>query len=92
MGSNVIDKTEQNTKQSQGELRFIPALFSEEDAAAYLGISKSMLRSLGMRRKKMGRRRLYVRADLDDFWQDLPYEGHEVPLQTNVDNWFATNG
>ncbi len=52
-----------------------PALLGEDDAARYLGIGKTTLRGLGLKRRKLGGRRLYDRRDLDAFADALPYEG-----------------
>ena len=52
-----------------------PALFSEDDAAAYLGVSKTKLRDENIPRRIWGGRKLYLRDDLDDFARSLPYEG-----------------
>ncbi len=54
------------------------ALLSETDAAYYLGIGKTNLRSLGLPRKKLGSRRLYHVNDLDEFANSLPYDGEEM--------------
>ena len=51
-----------------------PALLSERDAAAYLGISPSKLRTLKLPRRVLDRRRLYDRADLDSYVASLPYD------------------
>lgn len=49
-------------------------LLGEADAALWLGISKSTLRSLGIRRRVLGARRLYDLRDLAAFRDSLPYE------------------
>jgi len=54
---------------------FIPRLLPSPAAAAYLGVSESMLRKLGIRRKEQGAKRLYDRTDLDAHADELPYEG-----------------
>lgn len=53
---------------------FAPRLLGERDAARYLGISATTLRSLGLRRRVLGARRLYDRTDLDAFANSLAYE------------------
>ena len=53
----------------------LPGLLSEAGAAAYLGISTSNLRKLGLPRRVLGGRRLYDRRDLDTYIGSLPYEG-----------------
>ena len=52
-----------------------PRLMPAPIAAAYLGVSESKLRSLPIRRKVLDGKRLYERADLDDFADKLDYEG-----------------
>ncbi|WIY27509.1 DNA-binding protein [Parasedimentitalea psychrophila] len=54
---------------------FIPRLLPSPAAAAYLGVSESMLRKLGIPRKEQGAKRLYDRSDLDAHADELPYEG-----------------
>ena len=54
---------------------FTPRLLPSPAAAAYLGVSESMLRQLGIRRKEQGAKRLYDRSDLDAHADELPYEG-----------------
>ena len=54
------------------------ALLSASDAARYLGIGTTSLRSLNLPRKKLGGRRLYHVNDLNDFVESLPYENEEA--------------
>ena len=54
------------------------ALLSAADAAYYLGVGTTTLRSLGLPRKKLGRKRLYVITDLDEFVDSLPYDIEEA--------------
>ncbi len=68
----------------------LPALLGETDAARYLGIGTTTLRGLGIKRRKLGGRRLYDRRDLDAFADALPYEGEGV--QDAADQWLAENG
>ena len=56
-----------------------PPLVREADAAEYLGVSRTKLRQLGLRRKVLGGKRLYHKPDLDAYIANLPY--HE-PLET----------
>ena len=53
---------------------FTPRLLPSPAAAAYLGVSESMLRNLGIPRKEQGAKRLYNRSDLDAHADALPYE------------------
>ncbi|MEM1345750.1 MAG: helix-turn-helix domain-containing protein [Pseudomonadota bacterium] len=53
---------------------FLPRAMGEADAAKYIGLSPTTLRSLGIPRRVYGSRRLYERADLDDFLNNLPFE------------------
>lgn len=52
-----------------------PRLMPAPVAAAYIGVSESKLRTLPIRRKVLDGKRLYERADLDDFVDRLDYEG-----------------
>ena len=55
-----------------------PALLNEKDACAFLGrISETKLRELGISRRKLGRRRLYDRRDLEAYVESLPYEDED---------------
>ena len=54
------------------------ALMSEQDAAQYLGISKTNLRSLNIQRKMLRSRRLYLVHDLNEFVDSLPYENEDA--------------
>lgn len=54
-----------------------PRLMPSPVAAAYLGVSESTLRQLGLPRKACGAKRLYERADLDAFADSLPYEASD---------------
>jgi hypothetical protein len=58
-------------------ITFAPRLLGQDEAARYLAISATTLRSLGIPRRVLGARRLYDRIDLDRFAADLPYEGQE---------------
>lgn len=53
---------------------FPPRLMPSPTAAYYLGVSESTLRKLEIRRKSRGAKRLYDKADLDDYIDRLPYE------------------
>lgn len=53
---------------------FVPRLLSSPNAAYYLGISETNLRGLDIPRKMRGGKRLYDKADLDNFADQLPYE------------------
>ncbi|WP_041527275.1 hypothetical protein [Paracoccus aminophilus] len=59
----------------RAEIAFAPRLLAEPEAARYLGMSATMLRSLGLPRKEARSKRLYDRFDLDDYASALPYEG-----------------
>lgn len=56
-------------------LEFIPRLMPAPQAAHYLGVSESTLRTLGIARKMIGSKRLYDRHVLDLLADDLPNEG-----------------
>lgn len=57
-------------------------LLSESDAASFLGIGRTKLRTLGLKRKILGGRKLYPVSDLKEYVDLLPYEGEEAE---NVD-------
>ena len=61
-----------------------PRLLGAAEAAAYLGISETTLRGLGLPRRTLGGRKLYDRLTLDAFASDLPIDG-EAPESTEVD-------
>lgn len=56
-------------------LDFAPLLMPAPQAAHYLGVSVSMLRTLPIPRRILGAKRLYLRTELDAFAFDLPTEG-----------------
>lgn len=56
------------------DLTFAPRLLSSARAAAYLGISETTLRTLGLPRRILGTRRLYDRYELDAFADGLEAE------------------
>ena len=66
-----------------------PALLSERDAAHYLGISPSKLRSLGLPRRKLDGRRLYDRVDLDAYVSTLPYDTESDQACRDADRAFG---
>lgn len=56
-------------------ITFLPRLLPAPEAAAYLGISPTMLRGLDIPRRMLGGKRVFDRLDLDAFASGLPYEG-----------------
>lgn len=60
------------------DLNFPPRLLSSTRAAAYLGISETTLRTLGLPRRILGKRRLYDRYELDAFADGLEVEDSEA--------------
>lgn len=60
------------------DLTFPPRLLSSVRAAAYLGISETTLRTLGLPRRVLGKRRLYDRYELDAFADGLEVEDSEA--------------
>lgn len=57
------------------DISFAPRLLPTPEAAAYLGVSETMLRGLPIPRKMLGAKRLYDRLVLDEFASSLPTEG-----------------
>lgn len=60
------------------EFPFTPRLLSSALAAGYLGISETHLRTLGLPRRVLGKRRLYDRYELDAFVDGLEFEDSEA--------------
>ncbi|MFN8684153.1 helix-turn-helix domain-containing protein [Paracoccus sp. P2] len=60
------------------EPAFAPRLLPAPEAAHYLGISETKLRSLGLPRRMLGGKRLYDRLALDEYASGLPIEGEDV--------------
>jgi hypothetical protein len=56
---------------------FPPRLMPSPVAAHYLGVSESKLRTLSLRRRQLGAKRVYDKADLDAYADTLPYEEQE---------------
>ena len=56
-------------------LEFVPRLLAAPEAARYIGVSESTLRTLGIPRRLLGAKRLYDRIDLDAYASGLPVEG-----------------
>ena len=54
---------------------FPPRLMPSPQAAHYLGVSESTLRTLEIIRRKLKGKRVYDKADLDAYADSLPYEG-----------------
>lgn len=63
-------------------LEFVPRLLPVDQAAHYLGVSKSKLLTLSLPRKELGSKRLYDRQDLDEFAANLPYASAKEDRQT----------
>lgn len=61
----------------RASIPFVPRLMTAPDAAAYLGMSPSRLRTLPIPRKVDGAKRLYDARDLDEYAAALPYEGDQ---------------
>lgn len=56
-------------------LEFVPRLLPAPEAARYLGVSESTLRTLDIPRRVLGAKRLYDRIALDAYASDLPIDG-----------------
>lgn len=59
---------------ARAALSYPPRLLPAPEAAAYLGISASTLRSLPIPRRVLGGRKLYDRIDLEAYASGLPTE------------------
>lgn len=58
-------------------LTFTPRLMPAQQAAHYIGVSVSTLRSLEIPRKIQGSKRLYDRLDLDAYADNLATDGED---------------
>lgn len=67
---------------------FTPLLLTAPAAAAFLGVSTSKLRELGIRRRVLGAKRLYDQRDLIAYADTLSYEG-EGEDQRRCDDIFG---
>ncbi|ATI41910.1 DNA-binding protein [Pacificitalea manganoxidans] len=56
-------------------ISYVPRLLSAPQAAAYLSVSETTLRTLPISRRELGGKRLYDRLALDAYADDLPIEG-----------------
>ncbi|PTW46063.1 helix-turn-helix domain-containing protein [Rhodovulum kholense] len=61
---------------------FAPRLMPAPQAAHYLGVSESTLRSLDLPRRIVGAKRLFDRLDLDAFADSLATEGGQAEVNT----------
>lgn len=55
---------------------FAPRMMPAPQAAHYLGVSPSTLRTLGLPRRALGGKRVYDKADLEAYADSLPYDGN----------------
>ncbi|SNT76445.1 DNA-binding protein [Paracoccus seriniphilus] len=60
---------------SRADLSFAPRLLPSPIAAAYLGVSETKLRTLGIPRRLLDGKKLYDRLTLDAYASGLPSEG-----------------
>lgn len=67
---------------AKADLTFAPRLMPSPKAAAYLGISESMLRTLDLPRRVIGAKRLYDRFTLDEYADSLTVDGQEPEANT----------
>jgi len=63
-------------------LDFAPLLMPAPQAAYYLGVSESTLRTLAIPRRMLRAKRVYLRTDLDAYAFSLPPEGGESGVNT----------
>ncbi len=73
----------------RAQLTFAPRLLAAPEAAAYLGVSPSMLRGLPIARRMLGSKRLYDRLELDAYASDLPTEGGAESEANSCDTLFG---
>lgn len=67
---------------------FVPRLLPSPQAAAYLGVSTTKLRSMPIPRKVLDGKRLYDRLDLDAYADALMNEG-ETEAPNSCDKLFG---
>lgn len=72
------------------DIHFAPRLLPAPEAAHYLGVSTSTLRTLNIPRRQLGAKRLYDRLDLDAYASGLPTEG-EVSGDSECDSLFGVS-
>jgi len=68
----------------------LPRLLPAPSAAAYIGVSETKLRELGIRRRVLGGKRLFDRLDLDAYVDGLSFEGDEAG--NSCDSLFGGSG
>jgi len=56
---------------------FTPRLMPAPQAAHYLGVSESTLRTIELPRKTVGAKKMYDKFDLDQWVDTLPYENEQ---------------
>lgn len=74
---------------SRADLTFAPRLLPSPVAAAYLGVSETKLRALGIPRKMLDGKRLYDRFTLDEYASGLPDEGRDDAEVRKCDEAFG---
>lgn len=70
---------------TQRESAYPPELMPCGEAARYIGVSATTLRTLKIPRRELGSKRLFDVLDLDAFASDLPYEGDSVNEKAKSD-------
>lgn len=73
-------------------LDFTPRLLPAPQAAHYLGVSQSTLRTLPISRRILGGKKLYDRLELDAYASGLPTEGSDSKDDGGVDACDAAFG
>lgn len=68
---------------------FTPRLMPAPEAAHYLGVSASTLRTLALPRRMLGAKRLYDVMDLDAYASALPVEGDGAIEENTCDAKFG---
>ena len=70
-------------------LDFPPRGMPAPQAAHYIGVSQSMLLTLGIPRKQLGGKFIYDRLDLDAFVDSLPIDGQQKEPGCGADEAFG---
>lgn len=73
---------------------YAPILMGVADAALYIGVSQTTLRSLPIPKKRLGARVLYHRFDLEAYAAELNIANEKIEVTQTADDylWFKIGG
>ena len=69
---------------ARADISYAPRLLPTPQAAVYLGVSETKLRSLPIPRKILDGKRLYDRLELDAYADSLAVEGETAAIEANT--------